>query len=183
MRILIVFAHPLETSFVSALHARVVEILRAGEHIVDDLDLYAEKFNSAGHVAGGTSSLHQYQRQRHARSRRLRLSACWQPKRSSSCFSRLVRRPTRDHAGVFPARVSARRLRPHRRSRGCSIPICATSNAWPRCAPTAKAAGATSPQRGTRRCVSCADNVGALIDPKGASRFEYLALYDMNFTE
>ena len=45
MRILVVFAHPLETSFVSALHARVVEILRAGGHIVDDLDLYAEKFD------------------------------------------------------------------------------------------------------------------------------------------
>ena len=45
LRILIVFAHPLETSFVSALHARVVEILRAGGHIVDDLDLYAEKFD------------------------------------------------------------------------------------------------------------------------------------------
>ena len=45
LRILVVFAHPLETSFVSGLHARVVEILRAGGHIVDDLDLYAEKFD------------------------------------------------------------------------------------------------------------------------------------------
>src|SRR5580658_5830566 len=45
LRILIVFAHPLETSFVSALHARVVEVLRIGGHIVDDLDLYAEKFD------------------------------------------------------------------------------------------------------------------------------------------
>ena len=45
MRILVVYAHPLETSFVSALHARVVETLRAGGHIVDDLDLYAEKFD------------------------------------------------------------------------------------------------------------------------------------------
>ena len=45
MRILVVFAHPLETSFVSAMHARVVEILRAGGHSVDDLDLYAEKFD------------------------------------------------------------------------------------------------------------------------------------------
>jgi NAD(P)H dehydrogenase (quinone) len=45
LRILVVFAHPLETSFVSALHARVVEVLRSGGHIVDDLDLYAEKFD------------------------------------------------------------------------------------------------------------------------------------------
>ena len=45
MRILVVFAHPIETSFVSALHARVVEILRASGHLLDDLDLYAEKFD------------------------------------------------------------------------------------------------------------------------------------------
>src|ERR1700733_8897427 len=45
LRILVVFAHPLETSLVSGLHARVVEVLRSGGHIVDDLDLYAEKFD------------------------------------------------------------------------------------------------------------------------------------------
>jgi NAD(P)H dehydrogenase (quinone) len=45
LHILVLFAHPLETSFVSALHARVVEVLRASGHIVDDLDLYAEKFD------------------------------------------------------------------------------------------------------------------------------------------
>jgi NAD(P)H dehydrogenase (quinone) len=45
MRVLVVFAHPLETSFVAALHRRVVETLRSRGHEVDDLDLYAEKFN------------------------------------------------------------------------------------------------------------------------------------------
>src|SRR5271155_477341 len=45
LRILVVYAHPLETSFVSAAHARVVEILRVGGHCVDDLDLYAERFD------------------------------------------------------------------------------------------------------------------------------------------
>src|SRR6516164_4440897 len=45
LRILVIYAHPLETSFVSAAHARIVETLRAGGHSVDDLDLYAEKFN------------------------------------------------------------------------------------------------------------------------------------------
>lgn len=45
MRVLVVHAHPLKTSFVSALHARVVETLRAGGHEVDDLDLYAERFD------------------------------------------------------------------------------------------------------------------------------------------
>ena len=42
MRILVLFAHPLETSFVAALHARIVETLRLRGHEVDDLDLYAE---------------------------------------------------------------------------------------------------------------------------------------------
>jgi NAD(P)H dehydrogenase (quinone) len=45
MRILILFAHPLETSFVAALHARTVETLRMRGHEVDDLDLYAEGFD------------------------------------------------------------------------------------------------------------------------------------------
>lgn len=45
MRVLVLFAHPLETSFVAALHRRVVETLRGGGHEVDDLDLYAEEFN------------------------------------------------------------------------------------------------------------------------------------------
>ncbi len=45
LRILVVYAHPVETSFVSALHARVVEILRIRGHVVDDCDLYAERFD------------------------------------------------------------------------------------------------------------------------------------------
>lgn len=45
MRVLVLFAHPVETSFVAALHARIVEILRARGHEVDDLDLYAEGFD------------------------------------------------------------------------------------------------------------------------------------------
>lgn len=45
MQILLVFAHPLETSFLGVLHSRVVESLRQRGHAVDDLDLYAENFN------------------------------------------------------------------------------------------------------------------------------------------
>ena len=45
MRILVLFAHPLETSFVAALHARIIETLRMRGHEVDDLDLYAERFD------------------------------------------------------------------------------------------------------------------------------------------
>jgi putative NADPH-quinone reductase len=45
MRILVLYAHPVETSFHAALHARVVTALRAAGHEVDDCDLYAENFN------------------------------------------------------------------------------------------------------------------------------------------
>lgn len=45
MRILVLFAHPVETSFQAALHRVVVESLRAAGHEVDDCDLNAEGFN------------------------------------------------------------------------------------------------------------------------------------------
>ena len=45
MRVLVLYAHPVETSFGAALHERVVRILTARGHDVDDCDLYAEKFD------------------------------------------------------------------------------------------------------------------------------------------
>lgn len=45
MRILVVFAHPMQTSFCAALHAKLLETLRARGHHVDDVDLYADKFD------------------------------------------------------------------------------------------------------------------------------------------
>jgi NAD(P)H dehydrogenase (quinone) len=45
MRVLVLFAHPLETSFGAALHAKAVETLRARGHKVDDCDLNAEGFD------------------------------------------------------------------------------------------------------------------------------------------
>ena len=45
MRVLVLFAHPVETSFVAALHGAVVDALRHAGHEVDDCDLYAEGFN------------------------------------------------------------------------------------------------------------------------------------------
>jgi len=44
MRILVVYAHPVENSFAAALHRRVVDTLTAHGHDVDDCDLYAEGF-------------------------------------------------------------------------------------------------------------------------------------------
>ena len=44
MNILLLFAHPVETSFQAALHKTAVEALQAAGHSVDDCDLYAEAF-------------------------------------------------------------------------------------------------------------------------------------------
>lgn len=44
MRFLVVYAHPLDDSFQSALHRLVVNTLTAAGHDVDDCDLYAEGF-------------------------------------------------------------------------------------------------------------------------------------------
>jgi NAD(P)H dehydrogenase (quinone) len=44
MRFLVVYAHPVEDSFQSALHRRVVAALTGAGHEVDDCDLYAEGF-------------------------------------------------------------------------------------------------------------------------------------------
>ena len=45
MRVMVLFCHPVETSFHASLHADVVATLRAAGHEVDDCDLYAEGFN------------------------------------------------------------------------------------------------------------------------------------------
>jgi NAD(P)H dehydrogenase (quinone) len=44
MRFLVVYAHPLDDSFHSALHRQVVRALNDAGHEVDDCDLYAEGF-------------------------------------------------------------------------------------------------------------------------------------------
>lgn len=45
MKVLVVYAHPVETSFVAGVHETVVGTLRQGGHAVDDCDLYAEGFD------------------------------------------------------------------------------------------------------------------------------------------
>ncbi len=45
MRVLVLYSHPVETSFNAAVHATVVEALEARGHEVDDCDLYAEGFS------------------------------------------------------------------------------------------------------------------------------------------
>ena len=45
MRVLVLFAHPVESSLGAALHTKLVETLRARGHKVDDCDLNAEGFD------------------------------------------------------------------------------------------------------------------------------------------
>ena len=45
MRAMVIYAHPVETSFSAALHRVTVDALRAAGYEVDDCDLYAEDFN------------------------------------------------------------------------------------------------------------------------------------------
>lgn len=46
MRVLVLYAHPVETSYGAALHAAVLAGLAAAGHTVDDCDLYAEGFEA-----------------------------------------------------------------------------------------------------------------------------------------
>ena len=45
MRVLVVYSHPVETSYGAALHRQVIASLHGAGHEVDDCDLYAEDFN------------------------------------------------------------------------------------------------------------------------------------------
>ena len=45
MHVLVVYCHPVETSYHAALHQEVLARLRGAGHTVDDCDLYAEGFN------------------------------------------------------------------------------------------------------------------------------------------
>jgi putative NADPH-quinone reductase len=45
MKILVVYCHPVETSFNAEIHRTAVAALRAAGHAVEDVDLYAENFD------------------------------------------------------------------------------------------------------------------------------------------
>jgi NAD(P)H dehydrogenase (quinone) len=45
MRVMVIYCHPVETSYHAALHQEVLNNLRLAGHEVDDCDLYAENFN------------------------------------------------------------------------------------------------------------------------------------------
>jgi NAD(P)H dehydrogenase (quinone) len=174
VRILVVFAHPLETSFVSALHARVVEVLRAGGHVVDDLDLHGEQFDPVMSRDGllhyvdtsaNTREVEGYVKRLRAAEALVLVFPVWfdgLPAIMQGYFQRvfLPGVATRlDDAGLFHPNL-------HHIKRMAAV--CAYGEGR-----RDVAAKGDPPQRFVR------DNIGALIDPKG--RFQYLALYNMDF--
>jgi NAD(P)H dehydrogenase (quinone) len=175
LRILVVFAHPLETSFVSALHARVVEILRSRGHTVDDLDLYAVKFDPVMSREGllhyvdtsaNTCEVEGYVDRLRAAEALVLVFPVWfdgLPAIMQGYFQRVFLPGVAvriDEAGLFHPNL-------HHIKRMAAV--CAYGEGR-----RDVSAKGDPPLRFVR------DNIGVLIDPKG--RFEYLALYDMNFT-
>ncbi len=174
VRILVVFAHPLETSFVAALHARVVEVLRSARHIVDDLDLYAEKFDPVMSREGllhyvdtsaNTREVEAYVQRLQAAEALVLVFPVWfdgLPAIMQGYFQR-----------VFVPGVSVRvdesgLFHPNLRNIKRMAAVCAYGEGR-----LGVAAKKDPPRRFVR------DNIRALIDPKG--EFQYLALYNMDF--
>jgi NAD(P)H dehydrogenase (quinone) len=175
LRILVVFAHPLETSFVSALHARVLEILGASGHIVDDLDLYAERFDPVMSPEGllryvdtsaNTCGVESYVQRLRAAEALVLVFPVWfdgLPAIMQGYFQRVFLPGVAvriDETGLF---------HPNLRYIKRMAAVCAYGEGR-----RDVSAKGDPPLRFVR------DNIGALIDPKG--HFEYLALYDMNFS-
>ena len=174
MRILVVFAHPLETSFVSALHARVAEALRFRGHVVDDLDLYAEKFDPVMSREGlrryldpdtNTREVERYVERLRAAEALILVFPVWfdgLPAIMQGYFQRVFVPGVSariDEAGVF---------HPNLRNIKRMAAVCAYGEGR---------VGVVRKKDPPRRFVR--ENIRALFDPKG--RFQYLALYSMDF--
>jgi NAD(P)H dehydrogenase (quinone) len=175
LRILVVFAHPLETSFVSALHARVVEILRAGGHVVDDLDLHAEKFDPVMSRDGllhyvdtgaNTREVEGYVHRLRAAEALVLVFPVWfdgLPAILQGYFQRVFVPGVSvriDEAGLFHPNL-------HNIKRMAAV-----------CAYGEGRMGVAAKKDPPRRFVR--DNIRALIDPTGP--FQYLALYNMDLS-
>jgi NAD(P)H dehydrogenase (quinone) len=174
LRILVVFAHPLETSFVSALHARVVEILRAGGHFVDDLDLHAERFDPVMSREGllryvdtsaNTREVEGYVERLKAAEALVLVFPVWfdgLPAIMQGYFQRVFL------PGVSVRIDNAGLIHPNLRNIKRMAAVCAYGEGR-----MGVAAKKDPPRRFVR------NNIRALTDPKG--HFQYLALYNMDF--
>jgi NAD(P)H dehydrogenase (quinone) len=175
LRILVVYAHPLETSFIAALHVRAVETLRAGRHEVDDLDLYTERFDPVmsreqfAHYVDtrvNTREVGPYVKRLRAAEALVLVFPVWYdglPAMMQGYFQRVFLPGVAlriDEAGLFhPNLWNLKRM----------AAVCTYGEN------RREVAAKNDP---VKRFVHY--NIGALIDPHG--RFEYLAHYDMNFS-
>jgi NAD(P)H dehydrogenase (quinone) len=173
LRVLVVYAHPLDASFVSAAHGRAVEALRAGGHEVDDLDLYREKFDpvlspeqmkSYVDVNHNAVEVETYIARLRAADALVLVFPVWfdgLPAIMQGYFQRVFLPGVAtiiDEEGLFhPNLLNLKRM------------AAVSAYGEPRSAVSKKH---DPPRRFVR------DNIGALIDPQG--RFEYLALYGMD---
>jgi NAD(P)H dehydrogenase (quinone) len=174
LRVLVVYAHPLETSFISAVHSRVVETLRRRGHDVDDLDLYREKFDpvlspeqmrSYVDVSKNTREVGAYVERLRAADALVLIHPVWfdgLPAIMQGFFQRVFVPGVAtviDEKGVFhPSLRNLKRM----------AVVCTYGE------PRADVAKKHDPPRRFAR-----GNLGALIEPDG--RFEYLAIYGMDF--
>jgi NAD(P)H dehydrogenase (quinone) len=173
LRVLVVYAHPLDASFVSAAHVRVVEALRAGGHEVDDLDLYAEQFDpvlsprqmrSYVDVNLNTREVETYVARLRVAEALVLVFPVWfdgLPAIMQGYFQRVFLPGVStiiDEEGLFhPNLLNLKRI----------AAVCVYGETR---------SGVAKKHDPSRRFVR--DNIGALIDPQG--RFEYLPLYGMD---
>jgi NAD(P)H dehydrogenase (quinone) len=174
LRVLVVYAHPLETSFMSAIHVRVLDSLRGGGHDVDDLDLYAEKFDPVlsrkqfigyVNVETNTREVENYVTRLRAAEAMVLVFPVWfdgLPAIMQGYFQRVFLPGVAtviDERGLFhPNLWNLRRM----------AAVCAYGERR-----DDVAAKGDPPRRFVR------DNIGVLIKPKG--RVEYIAVYGMDF--
>jgi NAD(P)H dehydrogenase (quinone) len=175
LRILVVYAHPLETSFIAALHRRAVETLRAGGHSVDDADLYAERFDPVmsreqfAHYVDtevNTREVESYVKRLRDAEALVLVFPVWfdgLPAMMQGYFQRVFLPGVAlriDESGLF---------HPNLRNLKRMAAVCTYGE------DERAVAAKNNP---AHRFVHY--NIGALIDPDG--QFEYLGHYDMNFT-
>jgi NAD(P)H dehydrogenase (quinone) len=175
MHVLVLYAHPSENSFVGALHMKIVEIMRSRGHSVDDLDLYAEKFDPVlshdafvNYVDTKTNAKEvvSYVKRLRAADALVLVFPVWfdgLPAILQGFFQRVFLPGvaiTIDESGLFhPNLQRIKRL----------VTICTYGESW-----RAISKKGNPPRRFIKH------NIGALIAPDGS--FDYFAHYGMNFT-
>ncbi len=175
MRVLVVYAHPLETSFLAAVHARIVQTLGAAGHEVDDLDLYAERFDpvlSAKQMrayvdtTANTREVEAYVTRLRAAEALVLVFPVWfdgLPAILQGYFQRVFL------PGVATIIDADRLFHPNLMNLKRIATACAYGERR-----SAVAKKNDPPRRFVR------DNIGVLIDPEG--RFDYYAIYGMDFS-